>query len=250
MKALLLPITISLLLPACATTRVDLARTQAVKRVAVAGFSVPQQVPSGMSVLGNSDDRTVGWGIGIGEPARHSEDMYEALLRTLHKEFRWQVLPQDKLTKNTSYSALYQRVMKGIQNRPPIAAGMHAYGAQGVADAFPLERLSLGERQELLSKLGVDALVAATVTVKLAEGGGLKRLYGGGDYKPYAEIRFSLYDGKTQEAIWTDVAARGETASEGVSHVLGGVADVKTLNRIAVGAAESSYRTLVKRYRK
>jgi hypothetical protein len=111
-----------------------------------------------------------------------------------------------------------------------------------------MERLDLTERDVLMSALKVEAVAVATLTIKLEKGGGLKQLVGAGDYTPRATMRFLVYEKGSPDPVWADYSATGEPIGESTGHVFG-IADVESLNRQGVLAAQASYEKLLARYR-
>jgi hypothetical protein len=246
-------LTIAAVFTRCATLSVDKARLSSIKKVAIAGFLVVQQMPEGPKwILGGSKSgggMMEGWGSSLPSPSEHSNDMYARLAKVLKKDLKWNVIDRKAIEASTVYQAHYENYMKGLQSRPPITAKMKAFGANGVLDPYPIEqRLSDGDRKKLMKALGVDALAMATVRIQLKETGGLKNLIGAGDLTPYAEVRFAVYDTKGSEPVWSDLQAMGEAASEGAEHVFG-ITNMKALLDQSVAAAENSYEKLLARYR-
>ena len=133
--------------------------------------------------------------------------------------------------------------------RPPIRAKTRMLAASGIVDAQPVEIADITKRRELLKKLGVDAIAVAHVDIKLEKGGGFKQLVGAGDYYPQATSRFALFDGKSDEPMWRDLNAAGDTVSEGVEHVFGISTSHSALDNKMAAAAENSFSKLMARFR-
>lgn len=240
----------ALVFTSCATLNVDKARLGAVRKVAVAGFTVHQQVLKGFewNLSASSSDRMPGWGSALNKENEQAGEMYGRLGRVLHTDMKWLVLDRRSVEAARPYKEVFDRNRKGLQNRPPLATGMEALGAAGILDPYPIERMPLEDRAKLMKSLGVDAIAVATVKIQYEEGGGLKKLVGAGEYKPFAAIRFAVYDAKASDPLWSDLQAVGETVAEGTGHVLGAT-DKKDLMKKSVQAAENSYQRLIARFR-
>ncbi len=237
----------------CSTLNVNKTRLSSIKKVAVTGFLVAQEMPKGFNwkLLGMKNDNGTmpAWGPGLPKPSEHSNDMYARLGKALKGDLKWTVIDRNAVASNPAYQQLHARFMKGLQSRPPLTASMEAFGADGVIDPYPIEhRLSGDERRALMKSLGVDAIAVATVRIQLEKAGGLKNLIGAGDYKPKAEIAFAVYDTKGDEPVWKDLQAVGEVVEEGAEHVFG-ITDMKTLMKQTIQAAANSYDKLLARYR-
>lgn len=247
-------ITMATLFTRCATLNVDKARLSGIKKVAVTGFVVAQEMPKGpqFSLIGSARDRDNGmmaaWTSSLPHASEHSTDMYARLATALKKELKWNVTDRKALESNSAYHAIYDRFMKGLQSRPPIGTNVTAFGATGVMDPYPIDQMSLEERKQLMKSLNVDALAVATIRIKLEKAGGLKMLLGAGDYKPVAEIAFAVYDSKGKDPVWRDLQATGDVVAEGAEHVFG-ITDMKTLMNATIQAAQLSYDKLLARYR-
>ncbi|MCB0406430.1 MAG: hypothetical protein KDD51_16730 [Bdellovibrionales bacterium] len=233
---------------ACATLQVDKPAVSAVKKIAIVGFSVEQKEPEGWK-FGSSQNDLPNWGAGLVQAAPHASSIYANVGKTLAKKFRWQVLGADGLRKNASYSKLFDEKMKGWQSRPPTASGYKAYGADGVMDPWPIERLSPEERKALAKSLGVQALAVARVKVELEKGGGLERLVGAGELKPKATMQFTLYAKDGGDPIWQDLQAVGPAVEKGTQHVLG-ITSFESLLSQSVEAVNKSLSKLLARYDK
>ncbi len=235
---------------ACSTLIVDKTRTAALKRVAIVGFSVEQPRHKGLESLfsggSRQDDR---WGSGLGTANPLADEMYAALEKQLGKEMKWKVTDRKQVAGHAFYQTFYDDKMKGFQSRPPSPSGVVYLAANGIVDAWPVEIADSSRRKEIMKKLGVDAIVVATVKIELEKGGGLKMLVGAGDYFPKATVRFSVFDAKSEDPAWRDLAAVGEPVSEGVEHVFGFAPNISQLEKKMASAAENSYKKLFSRFR-
>lgn len=158
----------------------------------------------------------------------------------------WEILDRKKLRQNGFYSNFYNRSTTGFQNRPPVGKNIRSFGAKGIVDSYSIQKMDAAARSTLIKKLGVNAIAAATIRVKLEKAGGLKKLIGAGELKPQAILSFRVY-GENGESIWQDTWVRGKTV-EGTEHMLG-ITNIDALNKQVVKAAFSSYKVLVHRYR-
>jgi hypothetical protein len=234
---------------ACSTLSVDKARIAHIHKVAVVGFSVEQQMPTGIAFnFGSHRSADPGFHGSSVQPADHADAIYAELGRVLHREMKLTVIDRKVIAKNAAYAEFFDHSMHGWQNRPPVGSHVSCFGADGVTDAWPVDRMDPAARQDLMKALGVDALAVATVRISLKEGGGLERMVGAGQYMPQARVAFTLYDDSGQDPVWRDAAAIGETLKEGTEHVLG-AADVKELNRLAIAAADKAFAKLVQHVR-
>ncbi len=247
-KALLATIPLLFAL-ACATLTVDKTRTGALKRVAIVGFSVEQPISKGLESVLSSGHRqqNTDWGSGLGSTDPLADKIYQTLEKQLHTDIKWTVIDRSVIAKNGHYMALYDQKMKGLQSRPPSPAGTKMLAAEGIVDAWPLEVLEKDKRDELMKKLGVDAIAVATVIIHLEKGGGLKQLVGAGDYFPKATVRFALFDNKSNDPVWRDLAAVGHPVDQGVEHVFG-VTNKTSLDKKMALAAQYSIQRLLARF--
>ncbi|MEZ4749430.1 MAG: hypothetical protein R3B54_02030 [Bdellovibrionota bacterium] len=241
-------VALATLFSACATLQVDKPAVSAIKKIAIVGFSVEQKEPEGWK-FGSSKKDFPDWGPGLVQAAPHASSIYANVGKTLAKKFRWQVLDAEGLKKNAAYAKLFEEKMKGWQSRPPTGSGFKAYGAEGVMDPWPIERLSQAERQALAKSLGVQALAVARVKVDLEKGGGLERLVGAGELKPKATTQFTLYAKDGGEPIWQDLQAVGPAVEKGTQHVLG-ITSFESLLAQSVEAVNKSITKLLARFDK
>lgn len=241
-----------LFLSACATVTVDRVRTDAVRKVAIVGFSVQQEVPDTAAIFAAGPSES--WmmpmgGSGLGTPSPLADTIYHSLEKGLAKERKWKVVERAVVAANPAYQAFYEQKMKGLQMRPSIRAHTKLLSANGIVDAQPVEVADVTKHKELLKKLGVDAIAVAHVDIKLEKGGGLKKLVGAGDYYPQATSRFAVFDGKSEEPMWRDLSAEGERVSEGVEHIFGISTKANALDNKMAAAAENSFSKLMARFR-
>ncbi len=248
---LLAILTIAAVFTRCSTLSLDKTRVGSIKKVAVVGFVVAQEMPKGPQFsLSGSRDRTMmpAWTSSLPHASEHSTEMYGRLAVALKKELRWTVTERKALETSSVYHPIYEKFMKGLQSRPPIGTNVEAFGATGILDPYPIERMTLDERQTLMKALNVDALAVATVRIRLEKAGGFKMLVGAGDFKPVAEMAFTVFDAKGEAPVWRDLQATGEVVAEGTSHVFG-ITDIKALLNQSIQAAQNSYEKLMLRYR-
>jgi len=233
-----------LVMTACATLAVDKARLARIHKVAVVGFNVDQEMPPEMELKFGRDAEPHAK-ISTMRESEHANEIYSELARRLKKELKWSVADRKSLANTVAYVAVYNGATQGWQNRPMLAHNVTCFGAGGIADSWPIERMSPEERLALMRALNVDALATARITIHLENAGGLKKLVGAGEFKPQATMSFQVYDRATPgEAVWKDLWAVGETVDQGVSHILG-ITDVNKVNKLAVTAAERSFDKLV-----
>jgi hypothetical protein len=234
----------------CATMSVDKNRLANVRKVAIVGFVVQQEMPEGLEwnlTGGSKKGMGFEYGKSLPSPAKHATDMYFALMKTLHDRFHWTIADQTFIAKNPTYAQLFDKNMTGLQSRPPVGARIESYGAKGILDSWPVERMGDGERKALMKTLGVDAIAVATVKIELEKAGGLKKLIGAGDFKPKATLQFALYDGSSDQPVWKDIWSKGQPTEKGSAHVFG-ITNIEALNQLAVTAATNSYQQLLARY--
>ncbi|MBY0469782.1 hypothetical protein K2X30_01350 [bacterium] len=236
----------------CSTIKVERDRVEEIRRVAVVGFDVKQEVPPGLEGLfGSSPKPDTPFAqtkvLGFAEERDHSSRMYSELEKQLQKELKWQIKDRRAVADQAIYKKLFEKNTQGLQNRPIVNENIQIYGTTGILDAWPIQRMSSSERQQLCKDLGVDAIVVADINVAVRNGGGLKKLIGAGDFKPQATLVFSVYTADRNEPVWQDSAARGEE-EEGTGHMLG-ITNQKALDQKTVLAAQSAYQKLFARFK-
>lgn len=241
---------LAIALCSCSTMTLSKPDVEQVKRVAVIGFSVEQQQPNtGERVLtklfGPKDD-----GISSLKPAKparesaHAGQMLEDLEDVLRKQMHWQVVDSRTLSKNATYRGRWTARTQGLQPRPLVPGdNWDIFVAPGVVESFLLENLTLAERQDLMKKLGVDAVVVAKVRVDLVNRG----ISLGGELAPKSKLHFRLFTSKQEDPIWNDLNADGPESKAGVEHSLG-FADPKALNPLALESVRGANRVLISRY--
>lgn len=236
---------------ACATMSVDKARLKGIKKVAVVGFTVEQEMPKGVSLfnVGDSDNSAFNRGApSIASGAAHSTEMYELLQNKLRNLLKWNIMDRKVLTQNPKYAALFDKKMKGFQNRIVRGPNIKVFGADNVIETFPFQTMSAEEKMQVAKDLNVDAIVVATLNVKLERGGGLKNLVGAGDYRPRATLQFYVYDKTNPDPVWADWNAVGAELDGGAEHVMG-ITRQDDLNQKVIQAADYAYERLIEHFK-
>ncbi|HUP56905.1 MAG TPA: hypothetical protein VM598_05585 [Bdellovibrionota bacterium] len=248
MRALV--VALSLTFFGCSTLSVNHPATRTIRKVAIVGFGVEQQMPPEFSLASFGKPAEGKWGkvAGVTYGLDHAGRMYAGLAATLKKELGWKVLAAQEVARAPEYAAAFKDRTSGLQTRPILPQDYELFGVPGVLDAYSFEKLSHEERQKVISGLGVDAIAIATVSVQLERGGGIKQLVGAGDYFPRAHLRFTVFRRGEDTPAWQDFRAMGEAVSQGTEHVLG-ITDGARLNEQVVGAGGDACRKLLERYR-
>ncbi len=250
MKKLIVLLALSL--TACSTLNVQKDQVSNVKKVAIVGFGVTQEMPANLadvfkpkevSTLENMKVK------GISTDSR-IDKMYDELAVKLTKEMNWMVLDRQVVATNPHYNKEFISETEGWQNRPLMGSQFDNFAATNIMDQWSFQRLDETRRRELIKKLGVDALVVVNMNIELEKGGGLMKLVGAVDYYPKARLMFQVYSTSSDKPIWQDTWAVGEATKTSVSNVMGVTTDRQRLDSLMIAAANDAYDKVFVRYRK
>lgn len=198
-----------------------------VKRVAVAGFSVVSPVPNGL----RESTQT-----GI----ESAQKMYDGLARSVGKNMKWEVLALDKMRSNPTYRKLYDKTMKGWQNKVPMPEGAKQLVLDGVMDSDCLRILGADGRTELAQALGVDAVVTSRVQVLL----NANTVMGIGSRYPQSRISLSLFTKNADTPDWFEGGIDGKVAETSVGKTA--FFDEPLLHKLALESARTAFSNLGK----
>lgn len=173
-----------------------------VQKVAVASFSFTQP----HSTLTSNQ-------VNIGEDNDEAEASLKDIAGTLAKTMKWKMLPLDEMRGNAAYQATYEKKMKGWQ-MGKVPGNARLLIAKGVMDAQSLIRMKPPERDQLMSALGVDAMMEVAVNVVFANKG--VAIAGIGDRYPQAYINLWMYKRGVEKPVWFDGRVVGDASSSSV----------------------------------
>jgi hypothetical protein len=243
-------VAIAAFVTACSTMKAEPEKVQTVKRVAIIGYSLQQEMPPSLmtavfdTVMHKQDNGP--HLMGNAEASPHANVIYKNLSETLQKRMHWQVVDLNTVVANSDYAEIFKDESTGFHNRPPAGKRDVTYGIEGLMDGWQGWRIDQAQKQKLIADLGVDAIAVASVHVTLNAGGGLKKLVGAADLYPQATLEFYVYDGKSDTPIWHDLWAQGEEATQSTAYVLG-VTNTNQLNESVVESTNSAFGKLIQR---
>ncbi len=212
---------LSMLLGACTTVSVVPQRMDALKSVALVGYSgevdlhVQNEPSTGVGGAISAIKQTKQYASGELEQ-RHAEEAqaaYDSLAKKLEAKFGWKVMPREQLGANPDYANRVAQAGKGMGG---------SRNVPGILSQYAAEKLSPAEREALSKALGVDALVVVTSSTVIGKTSGMS-IGGLGKMVKYPRttLRLSLYDAANPEPAWKDISAQGEAAPTGVENVMG-----------------------------
>lgn len=119
---------------------------------------------------------------------------------------------------------------------------------EGILSSYDARKIPYDERNELISKLGVDAVAIIEVGIELYRRdhwtiGSL----GLGSYEPKVRVNFYVYDRSSKDPIWKDINATGKGDA---SDQYGGVGDQQKLRDGSFTGLREAMKSLIQRYRK
>jgi hypothetical protein len=248
--ALVAFIAVAAFVTACSTMKAEPEKVKTVKRVAVIGYSLQQEMPPSLmgAFLDTAMHKTDNGmhAMGAAQESPHANVIYTNLADTLQKRMHWKVIDLATVTANPDYAQIFHDETTGFHNRPPAGKRDVTYGIAGLMDGWQGWRIDQAQKQKLIADLGVDAIAVASVHVTLNAGGGLKKLVGAADLYPQATLEFYVYDGKSEDPIWHDLWAQGEEATQSTAYVLG-VTNTNQLNESVVESTNSAFGKLIQR---
>lgn len=174
-----------------------------VRRVALASFSFQQ--PQAAAVGGNDPNL-------IAHPSDEVTAAMNDVAASLQRHLRWKVLPVDTMRGNATYKKFYEAKMKGWQSGKAPPTGK-LFVAPEVMDAQSIRRMSPSERDELITALGVDAIMETQVTVAFKAG---VAVMGFGPRHPQANISLAMYKKGIDKPVWFEGRMVGDASEKSV----------------------------------
>jgi hypothetical protein len=164
---------------------------------------------------------------------------YGAFGKKLEEDLHWTVIPLQDLSANPALQQAITSHRRMGDN----------YAIPGIMHPLHADRLNAAQRKELMTALGVDALVIADVKIKV---GGTSGFAMGGMGKitkyPQATIALTAYGAQDAEPMWQDRWAAGEKSKTGIANTMGVVND-STNDTALAEATASGLDRLIARYR-
>jgi hypothetical protein len=229
-------------LAACSTMKVDSAKMQNIKSVAVVGFDLVQQQPvSKMDLLkiATHVKTSSGPGVGTRNDQEHVAEAYDMIVAKLAAEKGFQVVQRADLVSNPAYAALFKKRTEGLTSKSLVPDRYTLYSAPKVLDSFDVSTLTPEEKSNLQSALKVDAIIVVKSIVDLNFSGLWASLIGQATMSPAATSTVSMVDCRTGEEIWSDNHAVGEPVENSEKSFLG-MAEDKKVNALAKQAVANS----------
>lgn len=229
----------------CASIQVRPAPLANVHKAAIVGFgwSVDLSSESDKS-LSNSIGEAISTSKAIASLADGSAEQtpkaaYDAFAKKLDENVHWTILPLQEVAANPVLQQL-MNTTKQLGDSSAITGVMHPFQAG---------RLSPAQRKELLSGLGVDALLIADVKIKVGGTSGFAMAGMGSITKyPQATLAIIAYGAQDDESIWQDKWATGEKAKTGIANTMG-VQNDSTKDEALAEATALGLDKLMARYR-
>jgi hypothetical protein len=225
-------------------------RVSQVKRLAVAGIEIQQEQSKELHISG-SGVSTRYHQSGTFPPPRPEPYVVRvaALLGdTVAGALGAQTLAPDAVVAHPAYQTELGVDRVSFSFGPIPQVPIDLFVAPGLARPMRIDAIPLDARRQLLEALGVDALAIASLRVRLNRqdniGIGEVKI---GTYNPSVWTEFRLFDGKGEDAIWSDSAVFGERAAGPVQ--ISGVTGSDPLQDSIVEASGKSFAELVARYR-
>jgi hypothetical protein len=225
----------------CASLKVDTAKMQSIKKVAIIGFDVLQQQPVRVTDLIGINTQGASHGVAVGSRSEqaHVGEMYDMLVQKLAAEKGYAVVKRAELIRNPAYAAIYERRTHGVTSRPFVPEHYLLYQAPNVLDGFDVSTLSPAEQRNLAEALKVDAVLVVKSVVELNTTGGIASLVGQASMSPSATTTVAMTDAHSGEEIWSEPGAKGDRIANEEKSFLG-MGDNDKLNLFAKKAVASS----------
>ncbi len=217
----------------------DAAQVDKVKKVAVVSFSVTQPASAkiGIDLSSGKSGATAG-GSMIPQNSPHADEMYLEFSQSLAKNLGWKVMDARQMKANAGYKAAYEKTMKGWQNKMGPNKGDKQFDVSEIMDQDCLRILDFKGREELLTALGVDAIIGGRVQVILNG----TTVMGVGSRYPQSKVAFFVYAKGHEKPIWWEGGVDGEEAKESVGKT--GFIDEALLSQLAVKSAKTAYQKI------
>lgn len=239
-------------LSSCSTMKVEKSEVESVKKVAIVGFELQEQIPPSLEkvLLGTDKQGSVGGGLKVAHctNTNHADVVRKDLADELAKQMGWKVSSGDLVAKASGYEPIYQEYTNGVQIAQPVPDQYECYTSTGTLDPFSIEKLGVDRRRELMRSLGVDAVATATFDIQVENKSFLKQLVAAGDLASQSTMKFKLYTASSENPVWFDLNAKGEETKETTSTAVG-ITDEHSLHQQAVKASHSAIEALIARYK-
>lgn len=205
----------------------DQANIDAIKKIAVVAFHVdmPASAEKGMGL---------GSGSIIAENTTDGEKIFTELQNSLKRNMKWSVIDTKTMTANTGYTSAYKQTMTGFQNKMPVPESLNRHTVKDVMDWDSARILDVDGRDKLAKDLGVDAVVAAWVTVRFSG----TTVMGFGNRKPQTTVSFQVYKSGIEKPVWFE-SFTGKESTESVGAT--GFIDEVLMSRLALESAKDAY---------
>jgi len=234
----------------CATMSVQREKAQAIKTVAIVGFTgitdledkngpksgvgdIMNAVNASKDVFGGDLDR---------RRLEQGENVYATLSSAVESTTGWKVADKKLLASDPVYT--------GMLRENPNLDSIAVKGLQRVPEVLRYEvasRMDARTRAELCQRLGVDAIAVARVRYVIGDKSGFAL---GGIGKttiyPKAIVEWELLDG-SDKPVWSDRWAEGEPTKDGFDNVMG-AKSFENETQVLGAAAKSAFGKLVARY--
>jgi hypothetical protein len=257
-KSVISPVVIGLasvvFLSSCSSMKIQREQVQKIKKVALIGFSVEQDMPNteesvAKSLFGVQQEAPGGVAVVPAEIATaspHATQISQELAASLQKDLGWRVMDVKALAALPAYASFKNEKTKQPQMRPQVHKNVKIFVPDHGVETFLLGSMKHEERKQLMQKLGVDALALAHARIELQNSGLFKGI--AGDLRSKAILSFRVFTAEQEEPVWMDAYAAGEATQEKAEHTLG-FANVEALNKQALVAVRSAYKSLISRYK-
>jgi hypothetical protein len=239
-----------LALTGCATVQVQHERAQAIKTVALVGFTgvtelqdknAPHNAVGDIMNAVHDTKDVFGGGLDQRRMAQ-AETVYQSLAQHVKAATGWQFTDRKLLANDPAYQALLKD--------NPNTDSLTVTGLQRLPDvlrAEPAERMDAAQRKELLEKLGVDAIAVAKVRYVIGDKSGFS--IGGMGHTtiyPKAIVEFTVLDGG-DKPVWRDRWCEGSPTKVGLENIMGAKQN-ENETQVLTAAADSAFGKLAERY--
>ncbi|MGZ5280430.1 MAG: hypothetical protein ACXWC9_10830 [Pseudobdellovibrionaceae bacterium] len=213
----------------------DEASLKQVRKVAVVAYRVTLPKSKQLSLnLGSGNTGSDAGGSILTGQSPETDQILTNLMKEMAKNQKWAVMDINKVKMAPGYKKAFDQTMNGWQNKMPANPGTQQYVVNEVMDTDAPRILRPEGRDQLISDLGVDAIISLNVTVYL-EG---TTVMGIGNRYPQSLVTLNVYKKGQENPIWFE-SAKGDVSTESVGKT--GFIDEKKLARLAVSSAQSAY---------
>ncbi len=227
---------------ACASMKQskDEAAINKISKVAVVAFEITEPTSSKIGInLGGAVSGYPNYGE-FNKLSPHADEIYKVLLTSLNTNLQWQVLNSEKMKSNPDYVRIFNKTMKGMHNKMPVAQEHVQFVAAKVMDVDSIRILDIQERELLYNSLRVDAIVTARINVDFSG----TSIMGFGSRKPQAHLTFTVYTRGQDKPIWFEADIEGDEAKESVGST--GFIDTDKLAMLSTESSKSAFNKLSK----